>query len=49
MGRGKKKGHIPDSDEEPDDVMAWGNKRENYYQQNEDEYSQSAEEEQEAR
>lgn len=38
-----------DSDEEEvEDVMAWGNRKENYYQQSESEYSQLDEEEQEA-
>lgn len=31
----------PLDEEEVEDIMAWGNRRENYYQQSEEEYSQS--------
>jgi hypothetical protein len=31
-------------DEEVEDVMAWGSKKENYYQQSESEYSELEEE-----
>ncbi len=36
-------------DEEVEDVMAWGSRKENYYQQSESEYSELEEEEQEAK
>jgi hypothetical protein len=37
-----------DDDDQVDDVMAWGRKRENYYKQDEDEYSSLSEEQKEA-
>jgi hypothetical protein len=36
-------------DEQVEDVMAWGSKKENYYQNSESEYSELEEEEQEAK
>ena len=46
----KKHKKLPDhsDEEELEDIMAWGNKKENYYQDGEEEYSKSEEEEQEA-
>lgn len=44
----KKQHDLSDEDQEPEDIRAWGNRRENYYQQGEDDYSSSAEEQNEA-
>jgi hypothetical protein len=48
MPKGQKRQKNQVEDEEPEDIMAWGNRRDNYYQQSEEEYSQSDEEEQAA-
>lgn len=48
MGKGKKKQQESDS-EEIEDVMAWGKSKNNYYRDEEDQYSNASEEEMEAR
>jgi len=50
MPKHPKRAQKEDSDDEQvEDVMAWGNRKENYYQQSESEYSELEEEEQEAK
>lgn len=45
---GRRKGSESE-EEEVEDIMAWGNRKENYYQASEEEYSELSEEEQEAK
>lgn len=48
MAKGKKRQQESES-EEIEDVMAWGKSKNNYYREDEDEYSEASEEQEEAR
>lgn len=48
MAKGKKRQQESES-EEIEDVMAWGRSKNNYYREDEDEYSEASEEQEEAR